>query len=411
MNNSLESNSENNLIENNYFVINNYYNDDFSIIIYYLDSHKCKILIRRLDNYNWGQDLKINIMDMENDKSEMISLGSCDENFKMIEYYTTITLIKKNYNTKQKIPKVIIQTSNYNMNHTIYHYNSVMTFIELNPEYKYTFFTDNECRQFIKENIKELDKDIFNFNVGEILNAYDLLIPGTLKCDIFKYLYLYLFGGCYFHCKTILKKPLFKIIKEDDSIILCNDEKSYYSGVICVEKENDFIFTLLQLSLENIITKKKGETPYDITRKLMFYESEKKTNVFSSKLIRFKDNIYVNNNNFSNENIVLRIFYKDYYQNYYNTFRDLRYLWNKNLIFYKYNFVINNYHFYYFLECDKDTFEITNLKSNIFSIKRTDAKSGWGQKIQLKIIYKDIVFSINVGSSNENEKKFFVEKI
>lgn len=143
---------ENNLIKNNYFITDNDFNDDFSIIIYYLADNKCKIIIRRLDDYCWGQDLKIKIMTIDDTEYEKISLGSCDENFKIIEFYTNILLYKIDY-IDQLIPKVIVQTSNYDMNLNIYHYNSIMTFIDLNPEYEYKFFTDDECRQFIKNNI------------------------------------------------------------------------------------------------------------------------------------------------------------------------------------------------------------------------------------------------------------------
>lgn len=397
------------LIRNNYYITDNNFNDDFSIIIYYLEENKCKIIIRRLDDHQWGQDLKIKLMNIDNIDYEKISLGSCDENFKIVEYYTNIILYKCNY-TKQIIPKVIIQTSNYEMNLNIYHYNSITSFIELNPEYQYKFFTDNECRQFIKYNIS---KDIFknekeNINLYEndILKIYDLLIPGSLKCDFFKYCYLYINGGCYFHCKIILKKPLCKIIDSEDKIILCADEKSYYGGVIMVEKKNEYIYNLLKESYLNILNKNKGFDPFYVTRKLLFYEYFKN---ISSKLIRYNNNIYLNSEEKKEENIVLKMFYKDYYNNYYDTFRDFRYLWNKDYIFYKNNISINEYNFYYFLDNNDDKFEIFNLKNNVFCIKRIDCDCGWGQNINLKVTNNNNIYNIFIGNSIENEKQFIVE--
>jgi mannosyltransferase OCH1-like enzyme len=400
---------ENTLVKNNYYITDNIFNDDFSIIIYYLTENKCKIIIRRLDDYSWGQDLKIKLMNIDDTDYEKISVGSCDENFKIVEYYTNILLYKYDY-IDQIIPKVIIQTSNYNMNLNIYHYNSIMTFIELNPEYEYIFFTDNECREFIKKNIS---KNIFNkefenndlYN-NDILKAYDLLIPGALKCDFFKYCYLYINGGCYFHCKTILKKSLCKIIEKDDKIILCGDEKSYYGGIIMVEKNNNYIYDLLKESYLNILNQNKEINPFYITRKLIFYEY---FNNIESKLIRNNNNIYLNNIEKKEENVVLRMFYKNYYNNYYNTNRDFRYMWNKNIIFYKNNITINGYNFYYYLDNDNDKFEIQHLKNNIFSIKRTDCNCGWGQNIILNIINNDKIYNIIVGNSIENEKQFIVE--
>ena len=39
---------KNNLIFNNYFIVNNF-QIDFHIVIYYLTKNKCKIILRRLD--------------------------------------------------------------------------------------------------------------------------------------------------------------------------------------------------------------------------------------------------------------------------------------------------------------------------------------------------------------------------
>ena len=286
------------------------------------------------------------------------------------------------------------------MNLNIYHYNSIISFIELNPEYEYKFFTDNECRQYIKNNLSKIDEDY------NILKAYDLLITGALKCDIFKYFYLYINGGCYFHSKMILKKSLRKIIDPMDNIILCGDEKSYYGGIIMVTKNNEYIYSLLKDSCINILKMNKGNEPYSVTRKLIFYEN---FNNIESKLIRHNDNIYLKNMEKNEENVILRMHYKNYYNNYYNTSRDFRYMWNLNLIFYKYNITITEYTFYYYLEADNDKFEIYNVENNIFSIKRIDTTTGWGQNIKLKVIHQENIYNIYVGNSNENEKNFIVE--
>ena len=64
---------ENILIKNNYYIVDNNSNDDFSIIIYYLEKNKFKIIIKRLDYNNWGQDLKIKLMNIDNTDYEKIS--------------------------------------------------------------------------------------------------------------------------------------------------------------------------------------------------------------------------------------------------------------------------------------------------------------------------------------------------
>lgn len=155
------------LIKNNYYITDNPHNDEFHIAIYYVANNKCKIIVRRLDSAEWGQDLKIIIMDIDNVHFEKISLGSCDENLKVVDIYTNIILQQTIYED-QVIPKVIIQTSNENMNKSIFHYNSIISFVELNPEYEYKFFNDDDCRKFIVENFKD------------IIDEYDLLVPGKI---------------------------------------------------------------------------------------------------------------------------------------------------------------------------------------------------------------------------------------
>ena len=95
------------LIKNNYYIVDNLFKDEFNIVIYFITNNKCKILIRRLDCIGWGQDLKIKLMDIKDDKFEKISLGSCEENLKIIEIYTKINLYS-NKVLETIIPKVII---------------------------------------------------------------------------------------------------------------------------------------------------------------------------------------------------------------------------------------------------------------------------------------------------------------
>lgn len=383
------------IIKNNYYIIDNYHNDDFHISIYYISNNKFKIIIRRLDCYGWGQDLKIKIMSLDNNNFEKISLGSCEDNFKIMEIYTNIILEKSIY-YDQLIPKIIIQTSNYSMKKNIFHHNSIMTFIELNPEYEYKFFNDNECRNFIKDNINEFENNI------DILKAYDLIIPGAIKADFFRYFYLYLNGGCYFDCKMILKKNLNSIINFDDKIILCKDTELYYNGIILIEKKNELMLNCLKECIENILNKNKGKNPYDITGKNIFYKNFKE---IQPKLIKKGDFIYFN------ENICLKTHYKDYYNNYTNTERDFKYMWNRNLYFYVENNLILNYKFYLFLDEQRDKFEIFGIENNIFKIKRLDNNCGWGQFIKLKVIddINDKIYYIDIGTSKDNEKIFVVE--
>ena len=135
------------LVNNNYYIINNNANDEFNILIYYISYNKCKILIRRLDNIGWGQDLKI-VIEEDTDNKQQFSLGSCEENIKILEIYTNITLTKYEYK-EQIIPKIILQICNENIDKNIYHYNSLVSFYDFNKDYDIKLFNNNECRLYI----------------------------------------------------------------------------------------------------------------------------------------------------------------------------------------------------------------------------------------------------------------------
>ena len=62
--------------------------------------------------------------------------------------------------------------------------------IQNNPEFTHHLYDDNDCRQFIKDN--------FPLNV---VQAFDKLIPGAYKADLWRYCVLYIHGGIYLDIK------------------------------------------------------------------------------------------------------------------------------------------------------------------------------------------------------------------
>jgi len=396
------------LIKNNYK--DNSLNNDFLIIIYYISINKCKIIIHLLNNDSWNNDLIIKIMDINNEKFENISLGSCNKNYKIIEYYLNIDIYKIEYENTF-IPKNIIQTglNNYEM-----------VVKNLNIDYTYKYFTESECRNFIKNNQ-------INVNI-DILSAYDIFIS-ELKIDIFKYLYLYLNGGCFFN-NIILKESLNKIIKNDDKFIV------YKHDIIFVEKNNDFLLECLKDSVEKINLLKKDDNPYFITRNKFNFNTNKL--IDNILIINFNKNILNKNEFYYNKKILNYIFYFendinisyignnlyeldiDEYKKikikilFYPT-NDIFYLnVSKKFILddnylYSYNIQLLDYTFYFYKSDYNDTFDILHISDNIFQIKRMDQNSGWDQDLKIKIINTNYVYDINIGSSDNTIKKFIIK--
>ena len=83
--------------------------------------------------------------------------------------------------------------------------NNVKKLQSLNPEYKYVLYDDNDCQNFILEN--------FGINYA---NAFDVLIPGAFKCDLWRYAMLYINGGVYLDIDMEPKIPFREILEETD---------------------------------------------------------------------------------------------------------------------------------------------------------------------------------------------------
>jgi mannosyltransferase OCH1-like enzyme len=96
-----------------------------------------------------------------------------------------------------------------------------------NPEFQYFLFDDDDCRKFIKENFDE-----------NVLYAFDNLIPGAYKADLWRYCILYKKGGIYLDIKFQCENG-FKLIELLDREYLVLDRP--YSDNLPVSKELDII--------------------------------------------------------------------------------------------------------------------------------------------------------------------------
>ena len=388
-------------INNSYSIIKEK-NYQLSLIIYYVNENKIKIIVRRLDNdYGWDYDLKFKLYSLKKDQNKIYSIGSSEENFKIIELYTSIKVgIKENKNIG--IPKVIIQTNNKIIKN-LKHYNSICTLLEYNPDYEYLFFDDDNARKFISDNFKNniLEKIYVDTNQSDVLYAYDYIIPGAIKADLFRYCYLYVNGGFYFDSKVICLKSIDDILDETDEYFLCMDDakNSIYNGIIGVKKNNLKILSLITQCVTNILTKNHCNDIHEPTgNKLLFsfLKNEKIILNKSTENIKYKNEIVFISN------------YKNYYnENYYN----FRVDWEHKKYYYKNITKISDYLFLINMNEYKDNFEIRKLKKNIFLIKRVDSNNGWEQNLKINYINllnnKKLIYDI--GSSKENEKIFILD--
>jgi mannosyltransferase OCH1-like enzyme len=316
--------------------------NDITVVIYYINKSKIQILLRNLSSENgWNNDIQIILTNLNiyaPNKTYRISCGSSDYNFKKINININDInfLIDYQKEYEQLIPKKIIQTYETNKYHNIYHYNAVQTFIELNPEYEYFFYNDEECFTFIKKNFDQ-----------DVINAYQSLIPKAFKADLFRYCFIYIQGGCYFDNKYILRKPLRQFIKNNDNNVFCLDRypKLMFNSIIISIPRQDYLKNIINQIVFHVKQKYYGESPLHPTGPRLFYDYVKNENVklkhYSKKPTNEYLNSFVSSINDPND-IYLHKFYKGYYHkdtnvrfiNYRNSKgSDYTQLWNDRKIY------------------------------------------------------------------------------
>ncbi len=148
------------------------------------------------------------------------------------------------------IPRYIFQTwRSHEVSPLVYE--RVQKMQQDNPDWHYCFFSDEMCREFIK---KHFDSDV--------LAAYDILIPGAYKADLWRYCVLYHYGGVYMDIKMTALVSLDDIVINQPGFMVARDiEESFragnfycYNAFMCSQKKHP----ILKLALIQVINNVKN---------------------------------------------------------------------------------------------------------------------------------------------------------
>lgn len=156
---------------------------------------------------------------------------------------------------QQKIPFIIVQT-NERRNVPSGMFDAIQSIRDMNPEYEYRYFDDNQAREYLQNNYGE-----------RYVNAYDDLIPGAYKADFFRYAFLYRTGGVYIDTGMVAMCPLRKLIHCEDEFIAPedDDQNGIYNAFICCVPNHPIIIKTLEQCLKNIENRFFGTDTLQIT--------------------------------------------------------------------------------------------------------------------------------------------------
>lgn len=196
--------------------------------------------------------------------------------------------VLSNYN---KIPLKIFQTWE-TKSLPKYMKNVSDTIRKCNPEFEYFLYDDKDCEKFIEKN--------YPFDV---LTAFNTLIPGAYKADLWRYCILYFYGGIYIDIKF---KPNnnYKFINLINKEYYVKDVKEsfdgIYNGFIISKQRNIKLFKCIEQIVSNTKLKFYGESYLHVTGPKLFDQfftnEEKKTMEMQLTIIKDKHNIFMGKN-------------------------------------------------------------------------------------------------------------------
>ena len=128
-------------------------------------------------------------------------------------------------------------------------FNAVSKIKKNNPNFNYFLFDDNDCREFIKKHFKP-----------DVLEAYDSLMPGAYKADLWRYCILFINGGIYLDIKyTPFNGFKFINLCESEHLVLDADRAGIYNALMVCKPGNLILFKAIRQIVENVKNKYYGK--------------------------------------------------------------------------------------------------------------------------------------------------------
>lgn len=247
--------------------------------------------------------------------------------------------------------------------------------------YNYYFFSDNAIRRFIKNNYEK-----------DVLETYDMFIPGAFRADYFRLLVLYVLGGAYIDHKVVLNKSFDEILYEKKDYFLVNDfyKNAIYNSFLVFKKGNLLLKKAMDLLKKKVLNKYFYGTIYHdslqfgprfFQRHFDFgdmYDNFYKITHGSDCMDYSK--LVVDNNR--------EIIYYTSYDNYFyvsNIENHYSYMFSRNLIVHNVIKRNKNYFFYLWNHFYSDQFEF-EIKNNNLHVIRTDKQEGFAYNHTVKIV-------------------------
>jgi mannosyltransferase OCH1-like enzyme len=196
-----------------------------------------------------------------------------------------------------------------------------------NPEFKHFLYDDAECREFIKTNFEQ-----------DVLDAFDKLIPGAYKADLWRCCILYKLGGIYLDIKFKCING-FKFIALTDKEYFVRDRgwsgNGVYNAIMICKAGNPILLKAIHQIVKNTQTEFYGQDCLCPTGPNLFKQFMDKSTIDKLELYNDDTTSFINKTYIAFRDTYILTPYPEYRDEQKTFQKNLYYseLWNKRQIY------------------------------------------------------------------------------
>lgn len=164
-----------------------------------------------------------------------------------------------------RIPNNIFQGFNHRVLDEKFH-NTISWTLLQNPDFDYYFHDTYEQRGLIRDNFDE-----------KVLKAYDTLIPGAYRSDLWRLCVLYVHGGIYMDLKLSVIESFNSFIDNNCDFVMAMEypqsngsNKSMLTSFMASVPKHPFLLACINAIVERVSSKEYGINEWDVTGPLLY---------------------------------------------------------------------------------------------------------------------------------------------
>jgi len=132
------------------------------------------------------------------------------------------------------------------------------------PDFEHYLYDDDDCRAFLAQHFRP-----------SVLAAYDKLIPGAYKADLWRYCVLYIYGGIYLDIKMNFEEgfdPQSLLSREHFPLDVPMDPPGVWQGLLVCEKGSLILRAAIERCVRNVQCSYYAPTPLAMTGPVFLHD-------------------------------------------------------------------------------------------------------------------------------------------